>query len=247
MLKKVNNEELSIKVYREILKNLRMGYFNDTGRMPPEEAMARELGISRGVLRDVLATLESEGYISRRRGVGTVVNKHVLESKTRLDVDKDFIDMITDAGYSARIEYANGSWIEADDETSRRLAVSKGSNILKVEKLFYADDTPAVYVIDHVPEGILANKKFSKEEYGIPIFSLIKKKSGPVAETVLLEVDACTISDEIAEKLKLKSGATILCSHELAYTFDFKTILWSRVYYLPGLFKITLLRKNFLR
>lgn len=247
MLKKVDNEELFTKVYREILENLREGYFDDPGRLPSEEAMAKELGISRGVLRDVLASLESEGYISRRRGVGTVVNKHILRSKTRLDVEKDFLEMITDAGYASRLEYAKGSWIKAGDELSEKLAVEKDSNILRVEKLFYADDTPAVYMADYIPEGIFTNKRFGREELRIPIFRLIRKKCGLTAETVLMEVDACSVPDEISRELKLQSGATILCTHELAYTFDFKPILWSGVYYRPGLFKMTLLRKNYLR
>lgn len=247
MLKKVDNEELSIKVYRELLKNLREGYFNDTGRLPPEEVIAKEMGISRGVLRDVLATLESEGYISRRRGVGTIVNKHIIQSKTRLDAEKDFFDMIAEDGYSARAEYTKGSWIKADDESSLKLDIEKGSNIMKVEKLFSANDTPAIYVVDHIPEVILTNKRFSKDEYETPIFRLIKKKSGLVAETVLVEVDASPISDEIARELKLEPGATLLRASELAYTFDFKPILWSSVYYRPGFFKMTLLRKNYMR
>lgn len=247
MFKKINYEELSIKVHREILKKLRKGDFNDTGRLPPEEIMAKELGISRGVLRDVLANLESEGYISRRRGVGTIVNKHVLQSKTRLDVEKDFLEMITDAGYTSRVEYAKGKWIKADGEPARRLAVLKGSNILKIEKLIYADDDPAVYLADYVPEDIFMDKKLNEEEFSIPIFTFIKKKCGLAAETVLMEVDACSISDEIAGELKLKPGTPVLCTHELAYTFDFKPILWSDVYYQVGLFKMTLLRKNYLR
>lgn len=247
MLKKIDNEELFSKVYREILENLREGYFNDTGRLPSEEAMAKELGISRGVLRDVLASLESEGYISRRRGVGTVVNKHILQSKTRLDVEKDFLEMINDAGYTARIEYAKGVWIKADREAAGKLSVEEGSNILKVEKLFYADDIPAVYMVDHIPEGIMAKKRFSKEEYRIPIYRLIRKKFGAVAETVLMELDTCELPKDIAEALMLKTGTSVLCTHELAYTFDFKPILWSGLYYRPGLFKMTLLRKNYLR
>lgn len=247
MLMKVDNEELFVKVYREILKNLREGYFNDTGKMPPEETMARELGISRGVLRDVLATLESEGYISRRRGVGTVVNKHVLDSKTRIDIEKNFLEMITDSGYSARLEYARGTLIQADDDSSRRLAVKKGSSILKVEKLFYADDTPAVYLVDRVPEEIVLDKGLNQDEFRIPIFRLIKKKSGLVADTVQIEVDAYSVTDEIARELKLEPGTPVQRTRELGYTFDFKPILWSSVYYRPGLFNLTLLRKNYSR
>jgi GntR family transcriptional regulator len=155
--------------------------------------------------------------------------------------------MISEAGYSARIEYAKGSWFRADDEIIKRLALPEGSNILKIEKLFYADNTPAVYMDDYVPEEILININFHKEDFGIPIFRLIREKSGLAAETVLVEVDACPISDEIAEELKLEFGTTLLAVHELAYTFDSKPIFLSNVYYRSGLFKMTLLRKIYMR
>ena len=37
-------------------------YLNGTGRLPHEEVMAKGLKINWGVLRDVLASLEAEGY-----------------------------------------------------------------------------------------------------------------------------------------------------------------------------------------
>lgn len=43
------------------------------GRMPPERALASELGVGRRSLRRALGTLEREGRISRRQGRGTFV------------------------------------------------------------------------------------------------------------------------------------------------------------------------------
>jgi DNA-binding FadR family transcriptional regulator len=47
--------------------------FND-GRMPPERALASELGVGRRSLRRALEVLEQEGRISRHQGRGTFVN-----------------------------------------------------------------------------------------------------------------------------------------------------------------------------
>ncbi|MBE2278108.1 MAG: FadR family transcriptional regulator [Rhodobacteraceae bacterium] len=43
------------------------------GRLPPEEALAAELGISRPVLRQALAQLKAEGLLESRRGSGTYI------------------------------------------------------------------------------------------------------------------------------------------------------------------------------
>ena len=49
------------------------GSFDDEGRMPPERALAEELGVGRRSLRRALDILEQEGRISRHQGRGTFV------------------------------------------------------------------------------------------------------------------------------------------------------------------------------
>ncbi|HON42182.1 MAG TPA: winged helix-turn-helix domain-containing protein, partial [Bacillota bacterium] len=51
------------------------------GKLPPETVLAQQLGVSRTALREALQRLESEGYIVRRRRVGTIV----LASRLKLD------------------------------------------------------------------------------------------------------------------------------------------------------------------
>ena len=36
---------------------------------------------------DCLSTLEQEGFISRKHGIGTIINQHVLDVKVRLDLE----------------------------------------------------------------------------------------------------------------------------------------------------------------
>jgi DNA-binding FadR family transcriptional regulator len=49
------------------------GSFDEEGRMPPERALAAELGVGRRSLRRALDILEQEGRISRHQGRGTFV------------------------------------------------------------------------------------------------------------------------------------------------------------------------------
>jgi DNA-binding FadR family transcriptional regulator len=52
------------------------GDFNGTGRIPPERALAGDLGVGRRSLRRALDILEQEGRISRHQGRGTFINGH---------------------------------------------------------------------------------------------------------------------------------------------------------------------------
>ena len=79
----------------QLLSAMRNGEYAHSERLPRESALAVTLGISRTQLRDVLASLEREGFITRRHGVGTIINRHVLDVQTRMDIEVEFLDIIT--------------------------------------------------------------------------------------------------------------------------------------------------------
>ena len=62
-----------------LLQAMQTGEYAHSDRLPRESVLAEKLGISRTQLRDILASLEREGFITRRHGVGTLINRHVLQ------------------------------------------------------------------------------------------------------------------------------------------------------------------------
>ena len=74
----------------KLLDQMKSGRFAHSDRLPRETELAEMLGISRTQLRDVLSELEREGYITRRHGVGTCINRHVLQVKNRMDIEMEF-------------------------------------------------------------------------------------------------------------------------------------------------------------
>jgi DNA-binding FadR family transcriptional regulator len=58
-------------IVEKLRKLLESDRFSSHNRLPPERSLAAELGVSRGVLRKALATLEKEGRIWRHVGQGT--------------------------------------------------------------------------------------------------------------------------------------------------------------------------------
>ena len=54
------------------------------GRLPPERALARQLGVTRTALRNALARLEAEGRLWRHVGKGTFAGSRPIEDLTNL-------------------------------------------------------------------------------------------------------------------------------------------------------------------
>ena len=98
----------------QLLEAMRTGEYAGCGRLPRESVLAVRLGISRTQLRDILASLEREGFITRRHGVGTIINRHVLDVRPRMDIEIEFLDMIRRSGHAPAVAYIRTALVVAD-------------------------------------------------------------------------------------------------------------------------------------
>ena len=88
-------------ICHELLQEMKIGKYAHCDRLPRETELAEHFGISRTRLRDTLALLEQEGVITRRHGVGTIINRHVLQVTNRMDMEVEFLDMFHILGNNA--------------------------------------------------------------------------------------------------------------------------------------------------
>ena len=68
-----DREPLHAQLERELREAIRSGRLAAGARLPATRALARELGVSRGVVVEAYAQLTAEGYLVTRQGAGTVV------------------------------------------------------------------------------------------------------------------------------------------------------------------------------
>ena len=165
---------LSEEITQRLLHEIREGCYANCRKLPPELTLAKEMGVSRTLIRDCLSALEREGFISRKHGVGTIVNQHILNATTRMDLEKEFLEMVSDAGYVSDMKIERIDKIPAEKEVAAKLHIEEGDLVLISERLVTADGRPAIYCMDHIAE---AN---TKEGYDIrllkePVFKFIEQ------------------------------------------------------------------------
>ena len=138
----------------ELIEAMYRGEYAGCAHLPPENELAEKLGISRTQLRDILASLDQEGYITRRQGVGTIINHHVLEARNRMDIEVEFLEMIRRSGFVPEVKYAKPSDETASEQTAQRLKIPVGAPVLRISRLCTADGRPAIYCEDVLPKSI---------------------------------------------------------------------------------------------
>ena len=105
----------------QLLTAMREGEYAHCDRLPRESVLSERLGISRTQLRDILASLDREGFITRRHGVGTVINRHVLGAQAGMDIEVEFMDMIRQSGRTPGLAFVRAAELPADDRIAAKL------------------------------------------------------------------------------------------------------------------------------
>lgn len=227
----------------QLVRAMKTGEYADQEHLPPESVLSEKLGISRTQLRDVLAGLEREGFITRRHGIGTVINRHVLAVQTRMDIELEFMDMIRQSGYEpgvARVQVAEDT---ADSAASAQLQIPEGAGVIRFSKLCTADGIPAIYCEDLIAREMVGDG-YTPEDLQQPIFHILQQFCGASPYLDLTELHAAVADEKLAEILGVQPGAPLLRLDEVDYDIDGKPVFCSRQYFVDGLIHFTILRKK---
>ena len=235
------NTEISIRA--KLLKEMKNGIFSKCNRLPRETLLSEKLGISRTQLRDVLGALEQEGYVTRRLGVGTLINRHVLYVKSRMDIEAEILDIIRNNGYEPEVVFLDAKEEEAQEEVAEKLGILKGTTIIRVRKLCLADGKPALYFEDML-DAVLVKEEYSKEDFKYPIFRFLKEKCNTEVYMDLTQLKAVAADADMGKILDVPQGTPLLHMDEVDYDIDGNIIFYSRQYFANGMFEQTVLRKR---
>ena len=143
----------SKSIRAQLLTAMREGEYAHCDRLPRESVLSEKLGISRTQLRDILASLDREGFITRRHGVGTIINRHVLGAQARMDIEVEFLDMIRQSGRTPGVAFVRAADSAADEKTAGQLGIPVGTPMLRISRLCTADGRPAIYCEDLVEKA----------------------------------------------------------------------------------------------
>ncbi|MGL4624782.1 MAG: GntR family transcriptional regulator, partial [Culicoidibacterales bacterium] len=212
-------------------------------KLPAEAELAQQLGISRTVLRDVLSSIETLGFITRKRGVGTIINEHIIAAKPRLDIDLIVEKAIAEAGYESEMIHVDLQIIPATTQVAERLSIPVGTRIVRVERLFSAQGQPAVYIVQCFLESLL-NGPYLFEEFHRSVLEFFAKRCDIQIDTNLSIVKPLLAEDTLAAKMRITPGTLLLYLDEIDYDQHKQPVLWTEEYFVSDLIEFKMMRQK---
>ena len=247
---------ISDRVVAALLQELRTGRYADTDRLPAEVDLAAQLGVSRTVIRDALSEMERAGYIERVRGIGTVVNRTVLNLRSRLDQKLEYYPLIRSFG---SYPHADGIQIyptRAGEELARDLGIEVGDEVICIKKRILADTTPVIYSIDYLPRALFGcveafrehlralfgSRDYTRIDLSGDIFEILERECHQQIASNVAHLKASCGDEAIRAAMRLAPGEAMLLLDEVCYNRLCHPVMRSLSYY-TNFFDFSILRK----
>ena len=147
---------LTQQVLEAMVRAIHQGSFA-SGRFPPEDQLARQLGVSRTTVRRALQSMEQIGLIERRPGRGTKLRVHAKPDLLALHGLVPFPTLLRELGHDvvSRVSWRKLDTVPPDLLLQLGREASGGSYELHVVLL--ASGVPAVTMVERFPTDVLGS------------------------------------------------------------------------------------------
>lgn len=200
------------QLYLSLRQRLLDGAFPRDEPLPGEVRLAEEFGVSRVTLRRTLETLQHEGLVIRRHGVGTFPVPQALPSP-RARGGTSYGDHVYSTSRHVRHELLEYAYIRTPHFLSAGEA-DFGPVVLKTVRLGFLRKEPAHLIVGYTPERfghLIDRTKLSNR----PIMDILQS-SGVAIDQTRLQIGACAADALDAERLAIPIGAPLIRSDRVS-------------------------------
>lgn len=227
-----------------LLEELENGRYSGAAQLPSELELASDLGVSRTVVRDALSELERDGYLERVRGIGTLVNRDVVQLKNRMDQKLEFYKMIRAIGKEPRSDSLSVTREIASPALAEKLQLPTDASqtLVFVRRRVMADDTPVLFSTDILPLSLFDNKRLEGIDFSQPIFDIAARHCHTEVTETVAHLHAVSGPAGIRRQLALRPEQALLQLEEICYSRLCKPVLCCQTYY-TDFFDFAMVRK----
>jgi len=204
------------------------GTLTPGSRLPNEEELIAQYGVSRTTIRQTIQNLIRRGLVEIRRGKGTFV----LQPKMTQELSglSGFVEDMQLLGRHASARVLGKQIVPASETVARQLALSAGTPVVRIQRVRLADKVPLSFDETYLPREI-GEKVLENNLETEPIFSLLEDKyDTPLVEAEYI-LEAVSADAVVARALGVKLGSPIFLIERTSYSVGNQPIDYEKLYY----------------
>lgn len=129
---------------------IRKGRMEASTKIPPEDQLAQEFGVSKMTMRQALGKLVNDGVLVRRKGSGTFISEKKIEREaTRL---VSFYEDTKKKGLKPSSRVIERKVIKAETKLMEKLGLVEGEPVIKIVRVRLANEIPLAVNYGYIPE-----------------------------------------------------------------------------------------------
>ena len=243
-LKPINKSNISDIIRCRLMEMIAEQYANGNYKLPTEQQLADQLGVSRNTLRPVLSQLSGEGIILRRHGRGTFINPEALAVCVNMQEMIDFSSIIERCGHTSSHDIYSLDEYTAGEIIAEKLHITPEDKVLRMEYWLYADGIPAIVVEGWCSKSIFSevpDRTVWQQSFGLDV---LEQRAGRKACSDRVRVEALTIErmhELLGHKTKLKCPSVLLLD-SIAFDRKGEPLMWGKAYFDTSLIHFDLFR-----
>lgn len=231
---------LYLAVKEEISRLISQDIYPSGSQLASEPELARQLGVSRVVLREALRTLEEEGVLMKRPGIGTFVNSPYPVIESSLTANLGLTEIIEGAGFTAGTSSLTVTDEHADPHTAELLGRPAATPVLRIERVRTADGRPVAFTVDRLPLDV-CRSRCQELEQGTSLYELLATWGVPVGSGYATLTPA-KAGDHVAKALGISPESVVLLIEQADSDDRGAPVLVSEEYHVRTAFRFSVHR-----
>lgn len=216
------------KIIEEYVKNLiDSGKLSQGDLIPSENQLCEEFNVTRMTVRSALSNLVKEGYIARRRGIGSIVlGGNIYDN---ISAVSGFTEEMKRKNKEVSNILVDLKILEADEELSKNLNINLGENVWEVSRVREADQKKVSYMITYMPVRLFPN--LTRKDCEGSLYKYIEEGCGFKIAMAEREVEAVISSKELEEQLSLNKKEPLLYIRQVSRFENSEIFEYSHTYH----------------
>ena len=211
----ISSQPMYLQISDSIARRIRSGELAVGVRLPPERQLCQELAVSRMTVRQALLTLQDQGLIECRPGVGNFVSKPRIELP--VDVLVGFFDNIAHRGLEPGSRLLVLERQLAGRSVAQALHLGLGDSVYYLHRLRLANDVPMALEHSYFPVQCcpgLENHDLEKRS----VYAVLAENYGIVLDYAEQSLQATVARPHESRLLEIATGTPLMLLERV--TFD---------------------------